>query len=247
MHKKIWQWNVLFAIGLIVSSALLYWGHYVWFKDAHHIFIYLMGDIAFVPIEILLVTIIIHRLLSAKEKQHMMSKLNMVIGTFFSVVGTELLRQCVRADEKREPLSTHLLIQKKWRKKDFRRVRQYVVQHVSSIRFTSESLIILKQTLEAQRAFFVDLLGNPNLLEHEAFSDLLWGVFHLVEELSLHESLSTISEDDMRHLVGDTHRVYHLLLREWVQYMEHLHAAYPYLFSLAMRTNPFDRRAVARH
>jgi len=28
------------------------------------------------------------------------------------------------------------------------------------------------------------LLGNPNLLEHDSFTDLLWAVFHLMEELS---------------------------------------------------------------
>jgi len=34
-----------------------------------------------------------------------------------------------------------------------------------------------------------------------------------------------------------------LLVQEWLDYMEYLKVNYPYLFSLAMRTNPFDRKA----
>jgi hypothetical protein len=30
---------------------------------------------------------------------------------------------------------------------------------------------------------------------------------------------------------------------EWVEYMKHLKNEYPYLFSFAMRTNPFDDKA----
>lgn len=56
----------------------------LFFRDPHHIFLYLIGDIAFVFIEVLLVTLIIHQLLSRREKQAMLKKLNMVIGAFFS-------------------------------------------------------------------------------------------------------------------------------------------------------------------
>lgn len=41
----------------------------------------------------------------------------------------------------------------------------------------------LKEFLVSRRGFLVSLLENQNLLEHERFSDLLWAVFHLVEEL----------------------------------------------------------------
>jgi voltage-gated potassium channel len=34
-----------------------------------------------------------------------------------------------------------------------------------------------------------------------------------------------------------------LLVNEWVDYMRHLKNHYPFLFSLAMRTNPFDQTA----
>ena len=78
---------------LILLSTLLYCLHFQIFGDAHHIFIYMLGDVAFVPIEVLLVTVIIHQLLAAREKQSLLKKMNMVIGTFFSEVGTDLLKK----------------------------------------------------------------------------------------------------------------------------------------------------------
>jgi len=55
--------RVLFGLLLVLLSVFFYAAHYVVFKDAHHIFIYLIGDIAFVFIEVLLVTLIIHHIL----------------------------------------------------------------------------------------------------------------------------------------------------------------------------------------
>jgi hypothetical protein len=34
-----------------------------------------------------------------------------------------------------------------------------------------------------------------------------------------------------------------MLVHQWLDYMRHLKKDYPYLFSLAMRTNPFDQEA----
>jgi len=49
----------------------------------------------------------------------------------------------------------------------------------------------------------------------------------------------------LSHLASDIKRAHHLLVREWLAHMEHLKNEYPYLFSLAVRTNPFDPNASA--
>lgn len=87
------------------------------------------------------------------------------------------------------------------------------------------------------------LLENQNLLEHDAFTGLLMAVFHLAEELESRPDLSGLSELDLRHIAGDMQRAYSLLISEWLSYMKHLRDNYPYLFSFAMRTNPFDPNA----
>ena len=98
----------------------------------------------------------------------------------------------------------------------------------------------LKSFLVGKRGFLLGLLENPNLLEHETFTDLLWAVFHLTEELASREDVRQLADTDYAHLSGDIKRAYVLLISEWVDYMKHLKDHYPYLFSLAIRTNPFD-------
>ena len=52
-----------------------------------------------------------------------------------------------------------------------------------------------------------------------------------------------LTEADRLHIAIDMKRVYVLLTAEWLDYMKHLRENYPYLFSFAMRTNPFDPSA----
>ena len=101
----------------------------------------------------------------------------------------------------------------------------------------------IKEFLIGNRDFMLRLLENPLLLEHESFTDLLWAVFHLTEELANRPTLSGLPEADYGHLAGDMGRAYGRLVREWIGYMDHLRQNYPYLFSLALRTNPFDPQA----
>jgi hypothetical protein len=48
---------------------------------------------------------------------------------------------------------------------------------------------------------------------------------------------------DVQHIAGDMKRVYGQLIARWISYMGHLKQDYPYLYSLAVRTNPFDAEA----
>jgi hypothetical protein len=68
-------------------------------------------------------------------------------------------------------------------------------------------------------------------------------LFHVTEELRVRDRLTDLPNADYDHLSSDINRVYGLLIREWLTYMQHLKHHYPYLFSLAMRTNPFDMNA----
>ena len=101
----------------------------------------------------------------------------------------------------------------------------------------------LREFLTAQRGFLLELLENPNLLEHEGFSDMLWAVTHLSEELCARPSLTDLPATDLAHLETDMARAYGRLLAEWLRYTEHLKHDYPYLYSFAVRTNPFDPEA----
>jgi len=237
------RWLVIFAVLLVFLSALFYFVHYLIFEDPHHIFIYLVGDVAFVPIEVLMVTLIIHRLLDRQQKQSMLRKLNMVIGTFFSEAGTPLLREMAGFCTREEEVSQILRITPQWNRKKYAEARRTISSQdlpMDPLRRDPEEL---KKFLLSRQAFFVDLLGNPNLIEHEQFSDVMWAVVHLANELQHRKTLEGLPESDRGHLGNDMNRAYSRLILQWLDYMEHLQTAYPYLFSLATRTNPFDPAA----
>jgi hypothetical protein len=97
----------------------------------------------------------------------------------------------------------------------------------------------LKGFLVEKRGFLLRLLENPNLLEHERFTDLLWATFHLTEELEARQSFDNLPQHDRDHLCNDIKRVYNYLTREWIYYAEHLKNNYPFLYSLVVRMQPF--------
>lgn len=235
--------RVLWGVLLVLLSVFFYALHYAIFRDAHHIFIYLLGDVAFVFLEVLLVTLILHRLLAEREKRAMLKKLNMVIGAFFSEVGTPLLEHFRRFDRNSEAVAQQLVIGAEWSPEDFVHVRAALAGHNYKIDSLAGDLVGLQAFMAEKRSFLLGLLENPNLLEHEAFTELLWAVFHLAEELSHRPSVVDLPKNDCHHLNGDINRAYGLLVRQWLSHMEHLQSDYPYLFSLAVRTNPFDPRA----
>jgi len=241
--KRIFNWQFLLGLSLIALSTLIYFIHYFIFRDAHHIFLYLIGDIAFVFLEVLLVTLVLHQLLQYREKKVMLNKLNMVIGAFFSEVGGELLKTFSDFDTESSEMTQKLLITNESFEKEFLKICKSVKNHNYNIDSKRGNLENIKNFLKEKRQFLLNLLENPNLLEHEAFTNLLWAVFHLTEELTHRRSLNELPETDYQHLAGDIKRAYHLLIVEWLCYMKHLKTNYPYLFSLAVRTNPFDTNA----
>ncbi len=236
---KRFGWQVILGAALIGLSAILYYIHYTLFRDAHHIFIYLLGDIAFVPIEVLLVTLIIHRLLHQREKRILMQKLNMVIGAFFSEVGISLLECLSDFNNNSLKNNKYLLVAGNWSRKDFSAAIRFANNLAPEINSQKGNLKNLRDFLVEKKPFMLRLLENQSLLEHDSFTDLLWAVFHLSEELIARPELSGLSDTDYMHLSGDIKRAYANLICEWLKYMKHLTNDYPYLFSLAVRVNPF--------
>lgn len=237
------SWQILLGLFLITLSAIFYLIHFALFHDSHHIFIYLLGDVAFVPIEVLLVTLIIHKMLSAREKKALLHKMNMVIGTFFNEVGRELMENLSSFNPNIDALNQDLKLMKEWPTKKFNELSGHLNGFQYTIEIQKSDLKQLKRYLVGKKDFLLRLLGNPNLLEHDAFTNLLWAVFHLTDELSHRKKIEQLPDSDLSHLSGDIKRVYRLLISEWLDYMHHLKDHYPYLFSLAMRTNPFDYEA----
>jgi hypothetical protein len=205
----------------------------------------MVGDLAFLPLEVLLVSVIIERILNRREKQDKLQKLNMVIGTFFSEVGNDILRDLPVYFKNRDDIALNLNIKGNWTKKEFDKAREYADKLKIDIDYERLDFNRLRNVLAGKRDFLLTMLGNPGLLENDRFTDLLWAVTHLAEELKARPSLDNLPQNDRLHLSGDIQRFYDHLASEWLDYAEHLKANYPYLFSLVLRTHPFQENPSA--
>jgi len=242
--KRIFGWTFFLSLSLLCASALAYTIHYFIFKDAHHIFIYMVGDLGFLFLDVLLVILLLERLLTRRDKKALMSKLNIVIGTFFSEVGLGLLKRINVFVENWQELEKDCEISQEWNKKDFRGAMKAAHEFPYAIDIRIENLVELREYFNAKRSCIMRMLENPNLFEHDQFTDLLWAVFHLSEELSFRgDELDNLPETDYNHLAGDLKRAYSQLTILWLQYALHLKENYPFLFSLAARVNPMNPSA----
>ncbi len=231
---------MLVGLVLLVLAGILYAVHWAIFRDSRFVYQYLVLDLAFLPIEVVVVTLVVGVLLAERDKRIRVDKMNMVIGAFFSEIGSELLSLFARFDPDGAELAALLQIRVDWKPGDFARAKAAVAKHPLRMDAHMSDLNVFCANLVNKREFLLRLLENPNLLEHETFTDLLWAVNHLIEELAFREALEGLPEADYAHLAGDMARAYSFLIIEWLDYMKHLRAAYPYLYSLAVRVNPFD-------
>ena len=234
------RWLVFLAIGLVLLSAILLSINFLVFRDARNIFFYLVLDLAFIPLEVLIVGLVIERLISLREKRSLAHKLNMVIGAFFSELGTPLLAELLPTMCQAPEIKERLHVRASWKHEDFSRAAQFARDLKCEVDLSRIDRDALKTHLLEQRQFVLRLLENPNLMEHERFTDLLWAVLHVEEELEARDSLTDLSPADEAHLQLDVRRAYNALLAEWLLYVEHLKADYPYLFSLVVRMHPFQ-------
>jgi hypothetical protein len=115
--------------------------------------------------------------------------------------------------------------------------------YACDINMAQVDLPAMRDFLLKNEVFLLRLVENPMVFEHESFTDLIFAINHLKEELKARGSLAELPQKDRDHLSFDFKRIYSRMVPEWLKYMEYLKNHYPYLFNLAMRTNPFDAAA----
>lgn len=237
------RWFMAISALLVILSALVYCIQIAVFRKPEDTFFYMVQDLAFLPVQVLLVTIIISEIMNRREKQVMMSKLNMVIGAFFSHMGTGLLKILSAYDRNNDSFRMVLAENIGFSESEYRTLDEYIRTHKFDISSEGRDMTQLKEFVVRSRECVMRLLENPNLLEHESFTDLLWSVSHLTEEMAYRDDVNQLSYPDRRHLEGDIQRAYLQLTAQWLAYVRHLRQEYPYIYSLVVRINPFDPEA----
>jgi hypothetical protein len=231
------------TIGLLALSAVIYGCQIILFRDSRDTAFYLLQDWAFLPVQIAVVTIAVGKISGEREKRERISKTKMLASSFFSELGDELLRRLLRCAPDLSNLASALQIQPSWRAAEFRAAASAVERGTPVLRCGAEDLEDLRALLQRKRLELLVIASNPALLEHEEFTDMLWAVFHLTDELGARESLQNLPEADAEHLNLDAERVLRALLVNWLCNMDHVRAEYPYLFAMELGRSPFAQKA----
>lgn len=239
---KNYRSNLSLGLGLTIGSAGLYFIQNLVFKSPRDTFFYLFQDLAFVPLQVIIVTLVLDQFLSAREKRDKLLKLNTVISAFFSELGAEAISYMSVSNVNLSDLKNSLSATSEWNEANFQKASKVVKSFQFQMDCKVTQLDTLREFLHDNKPYILKMFDNPNLLEHDAFTEMLWALLHVSQELECRESLEGLPKTDLAHLSNDVMRAYRLLTIEWVCYMKYLKIDYPYLFSLASRKNPFEGR-----
>ncbi len=172
-------------------------------------------------------------------------RLNMMIGVFFTEVGNHLLHMFTSFDPNVGDIRGECTLEQNCSEMDFVELRKLLRSYKYPIDPTMMDLESVIGLLMEKGDFLIRQVENSDMIEHESYTELLWEIIHIRDELISRVDIANLPESDLEHLSNDIRRAYADLVKQWLGYMQHLRRSYPYLFSLALRTNPFKEHPSA--
>lgn len=91
----------------------------------------------------------------------------------------------------------------------------------------------VRDILEESRMELLILGSTHNLNEAERFTEMLWGIFHIMDEYRLRGDWDNLSPTDIAHLETDFAQVLRLMLANSVSNNVYLKATYPNFYGAA--------------
>lgn len=95
---------ILISVTLLTISILSYSLQIYLFHHESDTFFYFFQDLSFVPIQVLIVTFFIDRLMKRQQRISILKKVNVSIGIFYNELGNELLKLCFDITSNRDVL-----------------------------------------------------------------------------------------------------------------------------------------------
>ena len=229
------------VILLAAASAAIYALQLILFHDWKDTAFYMLQDWAFLPIQIALVTVIVGRIMNEREKQARLDKTRILTSTFFSDLGTNLLDALVPHMKNREETASYLQSMDHWKGADFEAAAGTVRNTAIQMDLSVQDMINIRDLLNEKRMTLLVIASNPSLLEHEDFTDMLWAIFHLNDELVYRGQIDELPQTDLIHLNVDAERVLKETLVNWLCHLEFLHRNIRIFISLKYTAIHFKR------
>lgn len=227
--KKIRYYFIISFI-LIALSSIMFFIHYLIFGQALNTAYYSLMNLCFIPINSLVVTIMLEKLIDYRAKKDRIEKINMLVGIFFTEVGGKLMHLIIDSDKDAKNYITNF--------EDLNKIKKCLYEYNYKVDMNYIDLCAIKNILVEHNNLFVTLISNESILQHQIFTDLLMSVIHLRDEIIFMEK-DKESGFNTNHLENDVIRVYKNISIQWIFYLEYLSKSYPFLYNNAIRVNPF--------
>ncbi|WP_187115833.1 hypothetical protein, partial [Paraclostridium sordellii] len=172
--KKIRYYFVISFI-LIALSAVMFLIHYLVFGQALNTAYYSLMNLCFIPINSLVVTIILEKLIDYRAKKDRIEKINMLVGIFFTEVGGKLMHLIIDSDKDAKNYITNF--------EDLNNIKKCLNEYDYKVDMNNIDLCSIKNILLENNNLFVTLISNENVFQHQIFTDLLMSVVHLRDEI----------------------------------------------------------------
>lgn len=194
---------LLISFILVLLSFMMFLLHYLVFGQLENTIYYSLMSLCFIPINTLAVTLVFDKLVERQAKRERLSKLNMLVGLFFSEIGFGLLKLIVAADSKIYSLNLDF--------SDLKTSDIKLRNYEHNLNFDNINYSELKKLILESKNIISSLISNESVLEHETFADLLMALMHLRDEIIFVKHKEYLTEEDRVHMEGDLIRVYKAL------------------------------------
>ncbi len=207
----------LIVVGtLVVVSAVVFVIQLAIFSNVDEAMFLLFQDLLFLPIHILFITFVVDRILHNREKRNRQGQLNIVVCTFFGEMGTDSMKALNKYISDLDTVAAFLDVTESWTNHDFDSAARRIDSFVLNAELESGDIAEMKETLPHKKTYLLEMLNNPSLLENNRLTDLLWSLYHLLDELESRDTSEKLPSEDLEHLETDVSRAYGLLLHQWI-------------------------------
>ncbi|MGN1023867.1 MAG: hypothetical protein ACI4OJ_10230 [Lachnospiraceae bacterium] len=219
------------SLALVAVSVTVYLLQVLIFRDPRTTEFYIFQDFAFLPISIAVATLAVNALMADREKRDKIAHTSMLRSQFFTGVGVPMLRalsDCCKIEGELPALSDQ-----EDSPKDRERAKKKIEDLPLSVHLDETAYNRVRSLLEESRTELLILGSNPDLMEAECFTQLLWGIFHLLDEYRLRGNWQDLKADDISHLEEDFARVLRLILVNNIDNAVYLRTHFPNFYGTA--------------
>ncbi|MGI6555960.1 MAG: hypothetical protein ACOX1H_01370 [Pseudoramibacter sp.] len=229
------------AIALFALSAAIYAAQILIFRDPRTTAFYIFQDFAFLPASIAIATVAVGAILDEHDRQRALASTRMLRSQFFTGVGAPMLMQieyCAKCGTNLGQLTAidgpmDTLRQRRRVQREIE-ARQKQIEGIDlRVNLTQSAYDGIREILEHNRLDLLILGSTHNLNEAERFAEMLWGIFHLMDEYRLRGAWENLSPADIAHLEADFAQVLRLMLANSVANNFYLRTTYPNFYGAA--------------